>query len=51
MGCPDRTLGGNPALKVRPQSRDLSFKVYVENVMWFKARTVFSTIHVVGAKK
>ncbi len=46
---PDRALGGQPALRVRPQSRDAAFSRYVENVMWSRARTVFSTIHVIGS--
>ena len=46
---PDRALGGRPAMPVRPQSRDAKFSAYVENVMWSRARAVFSTIHVVGS--
>jgi hypothetical protein len=46
---PDRALGGQPALTVRPQSRDGGFSQYVENVMWARSRAVFATIHVVGS--
>ena len=46
---PDRALGSRPVLRVRPQSRDAKFSQYVENVMWSRARAVFSTIHVVGS--
>ena len=46
---PTRALGGQPALTVRPQSRDARFSDYVENVMWTRSRAVFSTIHVVGS--
>ena len=46
---PDRALGGTPALRLRPQSRDARFSDYVENVMWSRARAVFSTIHVIGS--
>jgi hypothetical protein len=44
---PDRALGAN--LKLRPQSREAKFSRYVENVMWSRSRTVFSTLHVVGS--
>ena len=44
---PSRALGGRPALPVRPQSRDTGFADFVENVMWSRSRTVFSTLHVV----
>lgn len=46
---PARALGGTPAMAVRPQSRDPRFSAYVENVLWSRARTVFSTLHVVGS--
>jgi hypothetical protein len=46
---PSRALGGQPALAVRPQSRDARYSDYVENVMWSRSRAVFSTIHVVGS--
>jgi hypothetical protein len=46
---PDRALGGSPALRLRPQSRDARFSAYVENVMWSRARAVFATIDVPGS--
>ena len=46
---PNRALGGQPALAVRPQSHDARFSAYVENVMWTRSRAVFATIHVVGS--
>lgn len=46
---PDRALGGQPTLAVRPQSRDPRFSAYVENVMWSRSRAVFATLHVVGS--
>lgn len=46
---PDRALGGQPALRVRPQSRDAGFSDYVENVTWARSRVVFSTLHVIGS--
>lgn len=46
---PNRALGGMPAMLVHPQSHNPRFSAYVENVLWSGARTVFSTLHVVGS--